>query len=352
MSHPLVKKASIAITAVLALWLGSRYLLPIIMPFALAALVALVADPLVRTLEQRLRMPRWLGAGLGVSATLLLAVLVLVSLCALLLRELGNLAGIVPDLEDTAVQGMDALEGFLLEMASKTPKSINPILTKSVQSLFSDGTALLDTATTGILRLASGVMTRIPDSILGFGTWLLASFMLSARLPQLRSTLRQRLPQKWKDTTLPALKRMRKYLGHWALAQLKLAGVTFLILCISFLLLKIHHGILWAGVICLLDALPVLGTGTILVPWSLVCLLQGDHVRAIGLLATYAAAWALRSVLEPRLLGKQLGLDPLWTLLAMYAGYRIWGLAGMIVAPLLAVTLYQFLTLSGNQKGK
>ena len=91
-----------------------------------------------------------------------------------------------------------------------------------------------------------------------------------------------------------------------------------------------------------MDALPVLGTGTVLVPWSLVCLLQGDTVRGIGLLGVYAAASLTRSVLEPRFIGRQLGLDPLVTLLAMYAGYRLWGLAGMILAPLLAVTVTQF----------
>ncbi len=352
MSHPLLKKAAIAAGAILAVWLGSRYLLPIALPFALAALVALVADPLVRTLERRLHLPRWLGAGLGVGVTLLLGILILVTLCALLIRELGNLAGVMPDLEETALEGMDALEGFLLDMAGKTPKGISPILTRSVENLFSDGSALLDEATDRVLRMASGVMTRIPDSALGMGTWLLASFMISTRLPKLRCALRERIPQAWREHTLPALKRMRQYLSRWAMAQLKLAGLTFLVLSVCFLLLRIPHGILWAGVICLLDALPVLGTATILVPWSLVSLLQGDHIRAIGLLGTYTAVWALRSALEPRMVGKQLGLDPLWTLLAMYAGYRIWGLAGMIAAPLLAVLLYQFLAFSGKPEEK
>ena len=118
-------------------------------------------------------------------------------------------------------------------------------------------------------------------------------------------------------------------------------GVTFAILCFGFLLLQISHPILWAAATCLVDILPVLGTGTVLIPWSIVCFLQGDSIRGIGLVAIYVVISLLRSVLEPRLVGKQLGLDPLVTLLAIYAGYQLWGLAGMLLAPILAVVAAQ-----------
>ena len=118
---------------------------------------------------------------------------------------------------------------------------------------------------------------------------------------------------------------------------------TVLTAAIAFLLLRVRSGILWAAVVALLDALPALGTGVILVPWSLVCFLQGSHARGLGLLGAYAVAAILRSVLEPKLVGKQLGLDPLVTLVALYAGFRLWGLPGMILAPLLAVIIAQLL---------
>ena len=100
---------------------------------------------------------------------------------------------------------------------------------------------------------------------------------------------------------------------------------------------------LWAFGICLLDALPVLGTGTVLLPWALICCLQLDKARAIGLVGIYVVISLVRSVLEPKLVGRQLGLDPLVTLFSLYAGYKLWGIGGMIVAPLLAVTVTQFL---------
>lgn len=333
------KKAGILLLLGVVFWAAGRYLLPIAMPFLLAFLLALAAEPLVRVLRGRLRLPRWASAGIGVSVALTMAVLAVLSLCAFALRQVGRLANVMPDLESTAQQGMATLENFLLDVAHRAPSSVSPMLTRGVEGLFSDGGDLLKNASGTVLRLASGVVTRIPDSALGVGTWLIASYMISARLPQLKQAAQTRLPVSWQEQILPGVRRLRETLSGWFLAQLKLTGVTFLVLSAGFLLLGIRHGVLWAAVVSLLDALPVLGTGTVLVPWSLVSFLQGQPARAMGLLGTYAAAAVLRSVLEPKLLGKQLGLDPLVTLLALYAGFRLWGLPGMILAPLLTAVV-------------
>jgi predicted PurR-regulated permease PerM len=95
--------------------------------------------------------------------------------------------------------------------------------------------------------------------------------------------------------------------------------------------------------VSLVDAFPILGTGTVLLPWALISALQGQTVRGIGLLSVYAAISLTRSVLEPKLLGNHLGLDPLATLVALYAGFRLWGFGGMLLAPLLAVVVTQLI---------
>ena len=183
------------------------------------------------------------------------------------------------------------------------------------------------------------MLAQLPDSVLGIGTWLLTGYMVSAKFPRLKQWLRSKLPQSWHKEYLPMLQRLKHSVSGWLLAQAKLMSITFLTLCAGFLILQISYAPLWAAVISLVDALPILGTGMVLAPWSLVCYLQGDTVRAIGLLGVYAAASLLRSILEPRLVGKQLGLDPLITLLAIYTGYRLWGFGGMILSPLLAVVV-------------
>ena len=113
--------------------------------------------------------------------------------------------------------------------------------------------------------------------------------------------------------------------------------------------LGVSSGASLGAVIALVDALPVLGTGTVLVPWAVICFLQGEGARAIGLLGVYAVVTLSRSMLEPKLVGRHLGLDPLVTLMALYVGYKLWGVGGMIFAPLLAVTIMQ--VTPGRERG-
>lgn len=331
----------IALPVLLVLgWIVLRYLLPILSPFVLAGLLALIAEPLVGFLHRKNHLPRSIATGIGVTITLTLFILAIMVLAAFLLRQLGNLAGVVPNLELTAQEGLGSLEAWLLSLARRSPQGIRPLVTEGVEGLFSNSNQLLGQLTTRLLGLASGILSQLPDSILGIGTWLLASFMLSAKLPVIKSWIAKHLPKSWHQQYLPMLQNMKKTVSGWFLAQCKLIGITFCVLCGGFLILQVTYAPLWAALICLVDALPVLGTGMVLAPWSLICFLQGDSVRGVGLLAVWAVASLLRSVLEPRFVGKQLGLDPLLTLLSMYSGYRLWGFLGMVVSPLAAVTLY------------
>ncbi len=338
------KKILALLLATLLGWFSLRYLLPISIPFLLAVVLALAAEPLVFFFHTRLRLPRSAATGIGVTVTLVILVLLLMTLGALLLRQLQALAGVLPGLEVAIQQGITSLRDWLLELAEKTPRGIRGMVTESVSSLFEDGSAVMGQVLPRLLNLATGILSRVPDSALSIGTCLLASFMLSAKLPQFRQWAAERMPAIWRDNYLPMLQRLKKALWGWLSAQIKLMAMTFGLLLVGFWLLKIRYAPVWAFLIALMDALPLLGTAVALVPWSIVCFLQGETLRAIGLLGLCAATVLLRSIMEPKLVGKQLGLDPLLTLVAMYTGYRLWGFAGLILAPLLAVTVTQLFT--------
>ena len=349
MQSPLFRKLTLTIGIALLFWVSIRYLMPIITPFLLAILLALAAEPLVRFLSKKAKLPRAAATGIGMSVTLAILFLFLVFLFALLLRQLKSLAGFVPALESTALKGLDSLQLWLNQLVQAMPQSVQPMAERSVDGLFSNGSAVIDRIAAWLLGLASNIVSKLPDSLLGFGTWLLACFMISAKLPNIAQWLRQHLPKSWFETYLPMLKRLKKAILGWLVAQCKLIGITFFVLTIGFFMLRVSYAPLWAALISLIDALPILGTGVILVPWSLISFLQGNSIRAIGLLGTYTVAMLLRSVLEPRLVGKQLGLDPLITLFAMYCGYRLFGLGGMLLSPLLAVTVTQLLAAPTEQ---
>lgn len=331
------------------IFLSFRYILPLIFPFLLGAAVALAAEPVVRFICKKLHLPRAVAAGIGVSMSFVFLVMVILILAALVLRQLRVLADILPDLESSIRGGMQSVSAQLLALAQKAPGSIGTLLSRNINDFFSGGNAMLDRITGYLLHLASGILSRVPGRALSFGTAVIASFMISTKLPKLKSAIRSRLGTQKLQPLLDTLHRLRHTLCSWLTAQLKLSCITFAVAVSGLLLLRIPYAPLWAAMIALVDAFPVLGTGAILVPWSLISFLQGDRLIAFGLLGLYAAAAVTRTVLEPRLVGKQLGLDPLITLIALYAGFKLFGLPGMILAPMLAVTVTQLLEFKTQQ---
>ena len=336
-----IRNAIKVVMSLLAAYGVIEYLLPLALPFLLGAALALSAEPIVRFLCERLRVPRPLAAGMGVTAAFSFLAAILMAVCAAAVRQLKNLAGILPDMEQTFRTGMDALSGWMLAMAEKAPGGLERILTEQIRDLFSGGAALLEKVTGWAVNLATGILGRVPDSALLVGTGMISSFMISAKLPKIRLLLKNRLPVEKINPLLETLKKMKGAVLGWLKAQVKLCGVTFLTVAAGLLLLRIPYGIWWALAIAVVDALPVFGAGVALIPWSLVSFLQGERIRAFWLLGIYVAVAVIRTVLEPRLVGRQLGLDPLVTLAALYAGYRLWGIGGMILAPMGAMMLAQ-----------
>lgn len=337
MSRPYLHKLLRLLAVFAAVWLGIRYVLPILIPFLLGAALALAAEPAVRFGTDKLKLPRTLCSGLCVSATLVLLLSLVVIFGSLLLRQLMRFAQAVPDLEQTARQGLASLENLLLSLAYRAPEGIRTLLTKSVLGFFGSGNELVEQLAQRIPALATSFLSHVPDGALTLFTAILSAFMLSARLPKLRAWWKARpLPERLAKLK-PAFQKVRHALGGWLKAQAKLSGLSFLILLAGFLLLRVSYGPVWALVIALVDAVPLLGTGTVLLPWALVCFLQGNHIRGIALVGIYAATALTRSAMEPKLVGKQLGLDPLLTLAALYAGYQLWGFGGMLLAPVISV---------------
>ena len=333
-----LRRAALLIGGFLAAWLAVRYVLPLAMPFLAGLLLALAAEPAVR-LGTRLKLPRWAATGLGVSATLLLLISFVGVLGAALVRELGVLAHRLPDLQTTAQAATDKLRILLENAADNAPDGVQPLVDRSVERLFSSGSDLVEQATVRLPGAVSAFLSRVPDGALGIGTGILSGFMLSVRLPKLKALAAEKMPPAVKNKILPAFKRTKTALLAWLKAQCKLCGITFCVVLTGFLLLRIPYAPVWAAVVAIVDAVPVLGTGTVLLPWALVSLLQHQHFRSVGLLCTYAAAFLTRTVLEPRLVGKHLGLDPLVTLIFLYLGYRFWGILGMLLAPMLAAAI-------------
>ena len=310
--------------------LGVRYLFPAVLPFLIGGLIALGAEPGVRLLENRWRWRRGAASVLCVSITIFLFLTVLVVVSAALLRQLSTLSQFAPGFVKTVGEGLAVLEKNLLLAAQKTPESVQPVLMKAVQTTFQDGSAVLSGVTEKIPGMVADAVGWVSQGVLTVGTAVLAGYLISGRLPKIREWLRKKMPG---HRILPALQALRQTFGRWLLAQGKMMIVTFCVVGAGLLLLRIPNAILWAGIIALVDGVPILGTGTVMVPWAAISFLQGNTPKGVGLLGVFLTAFLLRNILEPRLVGKSLGIDPLLSLTAFYCGLKLWGFWGMVMLP-------------------
>lgn len=330
-----VHRGVFSLILLFGIWITGKFLFPFLFPFLLGASIAMAAEPAVRLFSHRLRLGRSIASGMGVTLTLVLLLGVVFLLGALALRELGNF---VKDIPQMAKQSTELLENSLVALSARAPEPIGPVLTNSIHRFFRDTSSLADQAVQKVPGVLTGILGKIPGSAMSLGTGILSGYFISARLPKIKTRLREEVPAFWKNSTLPALQHLKESLGKWLAAQGKLMAVTYGIVALGLLFLGIPYAFAWAILVAAVDAIPLLGTGTVLLPWALTKFLQGDPLIAVGMLILYLTAMLTRTVLEPRFYGSHLGLDPLVMLIFLYFGYRLWGFWGIVISPLLAAT--------------
>ena len=207
---PLLRKLPPFASILFGIFLSVRYLLPLLFPFLFGAALALAAEPIVRFGCRRLHLPRPVASGIGVSMSFAFLAIAVLFLAALLVRELRTLAGILPNLESSIRGGMESMSTWLLELAARAPGSIAAILTRNINDFFSGSSALLEKVTGYLLHLASGILSQVPGRALSFGTGIIASFMISSKLPRIKASIRRRMSVQRLQPVLDTVKRIKR----------------------------------------------------------------------------------------------------------------------------------------------
>ena len=331
----------IALGILAGAWAFAALLLPVLWPFLIGLAVSLLAEKPVRLLQTRARFPRWLASGVCVLTLFVLLFGGAFFLCRLLCTEAADLARQLPQLAEGLAPPVLRLKDRLLSLAEKLPDGLGKGLRAGVESFFQNGAGFGSKLYESLFSWASGVIGRLPDAVLFTVTAVLSSFMLSGELPAIRTWLQKLARPEWLEKLQRLGGHVRTTLGGWLRAQLKLMGITFLILNVGLLVLRVRYPLLAALVITVVDALPVFGTGTVLVPWAALACLLGNVPKGIALLALFAVISVVHSVLEPKLMASQAGLPPLASLAAMYVGFCAMGVTGMVLAPVLLLLVKQ-----------
>lgn len=325
-----------------ALALGAAVLLfPGLLPFLLGWAISCLTEPIVRFCCRKPWVHRsWVAAAVLTVLTALSAMIGFF-LVRRLWFELTAVSTKIPALMSLFQDWNRTLDHLIYRWTVAVSPDFRSILQAALTRTAEQIEALLSELGSALLKGLSDSVLALPQVALFLFTTLLAGYFFLAGRPTLTTFFQRQIPARWLPRLKQTLQLLKTALGGWLRAQGILMAITFVMLGAGFLLIGVDTAILLAAGIALLDALPVLGTGTILLPWALISMLGGNLSRSIALITLYAVLWIIRSLLEPRLIASRAGLHPLAALLSLYLGFTLFGVAGMLLAPLAAVLIRQ-----------
>lgn len=322
--------------AILLLW---RYLFPCILPFLVAWLLSRTVLPPARRLGGRLRISERILAPLFL-LLLFLGVILLVGFSArrLFLELVQFLEGLLQK-NGGAEGGFQLLFEQIERLGERLGLRAGDHAEELGELLQNALGGLLQSVSAALPSFAARVLSALPEILLVSVITVISGFYFCIDGDRIQRSISARLPSRW-QASLPHWRReMGRFFKRYLRAYLILLAITFLCLFVGFSILGVDYAFLLALLTAVVDMLPVLGVGTVLIPWAAVMLLQERFYLGFGLLILYGVMLILRQIMEPRLVGKSLGLHPILTLFAGYAGWRLFGVIGMILGPPVAMLL-------------
>ncbi len=336
MGNIIISKLMIIIILVLIYFVIAKSIV-FLLPFIIGWLISIIIEPMVRLLNKKFKIYRGVSSFISIITFVVIGGLLISSLGGLLISELTKLSDKLPDItlraKDFITYLDEIFQSFYISIFPNVANSISDTLYNFLNSL---------AKYIGVLATSSiNVVTAIPNFLLFVLFTLLSAFFISKDKEKIYKFIRVRIPDKiYKSKKLKILKEdlILALLGYLK-AQLILMTITFIQSAIGLTLIGVNYAILIAFIISFVDALPVLGSGSIYIPWIIVKLLTKDYNTAIFLLVLYLIITIVRQTLEPKILSSQIGLYPLVTLISIYLGIRIFGFIGIILGPIIVISV-------------
>ena len=342
---------SVAILVLIG-YLFLKYALDIFLPFIIAFLIVAMARPIINKIANHTKISKPIVSIFVLSMLLVFSALVLGVILTITIEQVGNIA-------EGIIEGLSREENFVLVIFNSIDKLterlpfLNNLLgsEESVYNLVIE--MLLDGAKSLSARLTNylaKMITALPSIVVTLIVFTLALFYFAKDYDKIGNRIIKLLPKRAGNIALIFKNDVLLVVSKYLKSYLILLLITFAELISGFLILGIDNSFVLALIIAIVDMLPILGAGTVLVPWSAIMLILGNYKLAIGLFVLAGITYFSRQFLEPKILSDQMNVHPLITLLFMYAGLKIAGFLGLIVAPVVAFIIKITLSRMKNEK--
>lgn len=329
-------KAVLNILTALVILLLCIFILPrgigFFMPFIIGWIISLIASPLVRFLEEKLKIRRKAVSAFVIVAVLAAVILLVYGVGVKLVREtisfINELPVIWENVEAEFIQIGANLEGLFKRLPEDAQNQLMDFW-RGIGSWFSEFIGGVGTPT---FTAVGNFAKRLPDVFMAVIMTLLSSYFFVAEKAYMADFVKKYVPESVYYRFELIQRSFRNAVGGYFKAQLKIEVWIYILIFVGLLVLKINYAFLIAFGIAFIDLLPVFGAGTVMIPWAVVEILSGEYRLAIGLLIIWCVGQIVRQLIQPKIVGDSIGIDPIPTLFLLYIGYHMAGVMGMILA--------------------
>ena len=314
------------------------------MPFLIGWIISMIASPVVRFFEERLKIRRKGASVIVIVAVLAVVILLVYVICAQLVREGISFVNELPALWDGIMTELSQVGANLEGIYSKLPLDTQRTLDNIGSEAGTYFGGLIENIGTPTFEAVGSVAKQLPDIFLGVVMCILSAYFFVADKSYVSGIMKKYVPGAVLYRLDLIRRSFRNAVGGYFKAQFKIECWIYVMLVIGLLILKVRYVPLVALGIAFLDFLPVFGTGTVMIPWAVIEILGNDYQMAMGLLIIWVAGQLVRQIIQPKIVGDSIGMEPIPTLFLLFIGYKVAGVMGMILAVpigIIIVNLYE-----------
>lgn len=310
------------------------------MPFVIGYLIALIASPLVRFFEEKLKIRRKAGTAVVIIAVIGLVVLGMYLLGSKLVQEAIGFAEALPVMWSGLEADIREIGDKLSVLYARFPLNFQETMQKAAEALSNYVGDLIGRIGSPTIEAVGNFAKQIPSILIAVIMTLLSAYFFVAEKHTLSKFFEDYMPKSLRSRFLLMKRSLTRAVGGYLKAQLRIEVWMYLLLVIGFTILQVDYALLIALGVAFLDLLPFFGTGTVLVPWTIIKLLSGDYTMAIGLMIIWGVGQLARQLIQPKIVGDSIGMAPLPTLFLLFIGYKVAGVIGMILAVPIGIIIY------------
>lgn len=308
------------------------------MPFLIAFVISLILEPAIKYIMKKTKLTRRTSSIIIFVIAIAIILGFLTWIIITLFSESSSLLQSLNEYFDKAyIQFQNLISTFNFDKIHLSNEILS-VIQNSTQDLLTTASNWLRNALTGLIN----IVTSLPSIAICIGITLIALYFICVDKIYILDQIEHHLPKVWVKKISSHLRDLIKTLGGYLKAEATLVLVSFIISLIGLYILEftgfnIQYPLLMALFIGFVDALPILGSGTVMIPWAIICSINGDINLGIAILILLILMSIVRQVLEPKLVSKNIGVHPIFTLIAMYTGFKFIGVIGLLIGPIVLI---------------